>query len=93
MITSNEYFNEKVKSLGYSNATGDATVGVMEIGEYEFSTNSHETMHVIEGELNVLLPSSDLWKTYTSGASFEVEAGSSFKVKSLQSTSYLCKYK
>ena len=93
MISSNDYFNKKVKSLGYSNATGDATVGVMEIGEYEFSTSSHETMHVIEGELNVLLPGSDLWKSYMSGTSFEVEAGSSFKVKTMQSTSYLCKYK
>jgi purine/pyrimidine-nucleoside phosphorylase len=93
MIVANEYFNEKVKSLGYSNATGESTVGVMEVGEYEFSTSSHETMYVIEGELNVLLPGSDLWKSYMSGTSFEVAAGASFKVKTLQSTSYLCKYK
>ena len=93
MIKSNEYFNAKVKSLGYSNGAGDATVGVMEVGEYEFSTSSHETMHVIEGELNVLLPDSEVWESYNSGTSFEVQAGSSFKVQSMQSTSYLCKYK
>ncbi|MGB2129506.1 MAG: pyrimidine/purine nucleoside phosphorylase [Flavicella sp.] len=93
MITSNEYFNAKVKSLGYTNGATNSTVGVMEEGEYEFSTNSHETMSVIEGELIVLFPNSDSWKSFPAGTSFEVDANSSFKVKSSQQTSYLCKYK
>jgi len=93
MITANEYFDAKVKSLGYASADGKSTVGVMEEGDYEFKTSSHETMVVIEGELQVLLPNERDWKSFKSGASFEVAANSSFKVKSIGQTSYLCQYK
>jgi uncharacterized protein YaiE (UPF0345 family) len=48
MITSNEYFDAQVKSLGYVSATGKSSVGVMEEGSYEFGTSTHETMVVIE---------------------------------------------
>ena len=56
MISVNEYFDARVKSLGYTTTTGKSTVGVMEEGEYEFGTSTHETMIVIEGELITLLP-------------------------------------
>ncbi|MGB5419584.1 pyrimidine/purine nucleoside phosphorylase, partial [Algibacter sp.] len=56
MITTNEYFEGQVKSLGYTSATGKSTVGVMEAGTYEFGTSTHETMQVIEGEMTVKLP-------------------------------------
>jgi hypothetical protein len=93
MISLNEYFDKKVKSLGYSTAAGKSTVGVMEEGEYEFGTSSHETMIVVEGELIVLLPNETEWKSFKTGTSFEVNASTSFKVKSVGQTSYLCKYK
>lgn len=93
MITLNEYFDKKVKSLGYSTSVGKSTVGVMEEGEYEFGTSSHETMIVVEGELVVQLPNETEWKSFKAGTSFEVEANVSFKVKSVGQTSYLCKYK
>ena len=56
MIDVNEYFNGTVKSLGYNSAEDKSTIGVIEPGEYEFGTSSHETMVVIEGELIVFLP-------------------------------------
>ena len=87
------YFDTKVKSLGYSTTSGKSTVGVMEEGEYEFGTSSHETMIVIEGELIALLPNESEWKSYKAGSSFEVEANVSFKVKSVGQSSYLCRYK
>ncbi len=93
MISLNEYFDKKVKSLGYSTTAGKSTVGVMEEGEYEFGTSSHETMIVVEGELIVLLPNETEWKSFKTGTSFEVNANTSFKVKSVGQTSYLCKYK
>jgi hypothetical protein len=93
MISVNEYFDKKVKSLGYSNAKGKSTVGVMEEGEYEFGTISHETMTVIEGELIALLPNKTEWKSFKAETSFEVDANVSFKVKSVGQSSYLCKYK
>ena len=93
MISANEYFDTKVKSLGYTSTKGKSSVGVMEAGEYEFGTSTHETMVVIEGELIALLPNQTEWKSYTAGDSFEVEANTSFKVKSVGQTSYLCQYK
>jgi purine/pyrimidine-nucleoside phosphorylase len=93
MILLNEYFDSKVKSLAYKSATGNSTIGVMEPGDYEFGTSSHETMVIVEGELNVLLPGQSDWKSFKTGTFFEVEANSSFKVKSIGQTSYLCQYK
>jgi uncharacterized protein YaiE (UPF0345 family) len=93
MITTNEYFDAQVKSLGYSTASGNSTIGVMEAGDYEFGTSSHETMTVIEGELIALLPGETEWKSYKAAASFEVAANTSFKVKAVGQTSYLCTYK
>ncbi len=93
MISVNEYFDNKVKSLGYSTSAGKSTVGVMEEGEYEFGTTSHETMIVVEGELIALLPNETEWKSFKAGTSFEVEANVTFRVKSVGQTSYLCRYK
>jgi uncharacterized protein YaiE (UPF0345 family) len=93
MISGNEYFDSKVKSLGYETPSGTSTVGVMEEGNYEFGTSSHEKMTVIEGELVVLLPNASVEKSYKAGESFEVEANASFKVHAVGQTSYLCTYK
>ena len=93
MINVNEYFGGTVKSLAYKSAEGKSTVGVIEPGEYEFGTSTHETMVVIEGELVALLPGQSEWKSFKNSESFEVHADSSFKVKANSQTSYLCKYK
>ncbi len=93
MINVNEYFDGAVKSLGYESAEGKSTIGVIEKGEYEFGTSQHETMVVIEGALEALLPGASDWAVYTNGQKFEVPANASFKVKAQQQTSYLCKYK
>ncbi|MFC2109038.1 pyrimidine/purine nucleoside phosphorylase [Bacteroidota bacterium] len=93
MISYNEYFGAQVKSLGYTSTIGKSTIGVMEEGEYEFGTSAHEKMIVIEGELIAQLPGSSEWVSYKSGTFFEVDANTSFKVKSIGQTSYLCQYK
>ena len=91
MITVNEYFDGAVKSLGYEN-NGKSTVGVIDAGEYEFGTSTHETMTLVEGEMEVLLAGQAEWKTFSAGEHFEIEANSSFKVKIAGQVSYLCKY-
>lgn len=93
MINVNEYFEGAVKSLAYTTAQGRSTIGVIEPGEYEFGTSSHETMTVIEGALQALLPGAAEWKTFTNGQVFEVEANTSFKVKAEVQSSYLCVYR
>jgi len=93
MISSNTYFDGNVKSLAYQSATGASTLGVMEAGTYEFATDKHETMNVIEGTMTVLLPESSTWETYKAGEAYEIEANKTFQVKVTEQTSYLCQYK
>lgn len=93
MISTNEYFEGNVKSLGYTSINGKSTIGVMEPGIYEFGTNTHETMHVIEGEMKVKLPNATEWAIYKANEFYEVEANKKFQVKVTVQTAYLCQYK
>ena len=93
MISANEYFDGNVKSLAYQSATGQSTLGVMEPGEYEFGTSLHETMNVIEGDMEVKLPGSSEFVTYKAGTAYQIEANQKFQVKVSVQTSYLCQYK
>lgn len=92
MLETNEYFDGKVKSIGFKTATLPATVGVMEIGEYEFGTSQKETMTVVSGALTVMLPNASDWKTFNQGDSFIVEANEKFQLKVEVATAYLCTY-
>ncbi len=92
MLSVNEYFDGKVKSIGFKTASLPATVGVMAIGEYEFGTSQKETMTVVSGELIVKLPNSDDWQSFTQGMHFIVEANTSFQLQVKQETAYLCTY-
>lgn len=93
MISTNEYFGGNVKSLGYTSSTGKSTVGVMEAGDYEFGTSTHETMIVVEGNMTVKLPGESEWKTYKAGESYQIDANEKFQVKVSEQTAYLCQYK
>lgn len=92
MLDVNEYFDGKVKSIGFKTDTLPATVGVMDIGEYTFGTSQKETMTVVSGALTVKLPGSDDWKTFEAGSHFIVEANQSFDLKVAVATAYLCTY-
>lgn len=92
MLEVNEYFEGKVKSIGFKTRTLPATVGVMAVGEYEFSTSKKETMTVVSGCLTVKLPGSEEWNDYQQGAVFEVGANETFHLKVGEETAYLCTY-
>jgi len=92
MLKTNEYFDGKVVSIAFQTATLPATVGVMAIGEYEFSTSQYETMSVTSGALTVLLPNTSEWKSFSAGESFEVDANQKFQVKVEVESAYLCAY-
>ena len=92
MLETNEYFDGNVKSIGFKTATLPATVGVMEMGEYEFGTSQKETMSVVSGALTVMLPNANDWKTFNQGDSFIVEANEKFQLKVDVATAYLCTY-
>ncbi len=92
MIQVNEYFDGKVKSLGFELNQAPATVGVMAPGEYEFGTAKPEVMHVVAGALTVKLPGSDSWETFAAGTRFNVPGDSKFQLKVEIDTAYLCEY-
>ncbi|MES2869932.1 MAG: pyrimidine/purine nucleoside phosphorylase [Pseudomonadota bacterium] len=93
MFKVNEYFDGTVKSIAFAQAEGQATIGVMAVGEYEFGTAQREIMHVVSGELNVKLPDSTEWQTFTTGSLFNVPANSKFQLKVIVETAYLCEYR
>ncbi len=92
MPSVNQYFDNKVTSIAFQTATKPATVGVMEIGEYEFGTSEFETMTVVSGALTVKLPDSDEWQTIHAGESFTIEAHKKFTVTVAVESAYLCLY-
>lgn len=92
MVEVNEYFEGKVKSFVVNSDAGKKTVGVMKPGEYEFDTNTKETMTVVTGALSVFFPEYNEWEDFGIGSSFDIPAQSKFKVKVEQDTAYLCEY-
>lgn len=92
MLAINEYFEGRVKSIGFQSENGSVSSGVMAVGDYTFNTSQHELMKVIHGELVVKLPHSSEFKAYPAGTEFEVPAKSSFELKVATPTAYLCYY-
>ena len=59
----NIYFDGKVTSrIIKLNDGSTKTLGIMMPGEFEFSTEKHELMEILAGEMSVLLPSITVWK-------------------------------
>lgn len=92
MLKINEYFEGKVKSIALDNNEGNATVGIMEEGEYEFGTSSIELMTVTSGVLEVLLSGETEWKSFSKGETFRVEKDVKFNVKAIGQVAYYCLY-
>ena len=82
----NVYFDGKVVSRTVVFADGSKkTLGIMQPGEYEFSTGDKEIMEILSGELDVSLPGAAGWKAVKGGETFEVPTNAKFtmKIKSL----------
>lgn len=88
----NEYFDGNVRSIGFENADGRVSAGVMNPGEYEFGTSDDERMVVTCGEMNVKLPDDEEFQTFAEGDEFFVAAGNKFQLKIDAPVSYLCFY-
>ncbi len=92
MLQTNQYFDGAVVSIALQTETLPATVGVMQPGNYEFSTSQFETMKVISGALTVQLPGSREWQTFSADETFTVEANQKFLLKVSEDTAYFCTY-
>lgn len=89
----NVYFDGKVVSRTVLFPDGSKkTLGVMQPGEYEFSTGDREVMEIMTGELDVLLPGTKDWKPVKGGESFEVAANAKFTMKVGKLTDYCCSF-
>jgi uncharacterized protein YaiE (UPF0345 family) len=92
MLKHNSYFDGKVQSLGFERHGRRQTVGVIDPGEFQFTTDGAERMSVINGELQARLDSASAWTTYPAGTAFEVPAKTRFHVRAQTPSSYWCEF-
>jgi uncharacterized protein YaiE (UPF0345 family) len=89
----NVYFNGGVTSRTILFRDGSKkTLGVMQPGEYEFSTDNKEIMEIFSGELAVLLPGETDWRHVKGGEAFDVPAQSRFTMRVKTVTDYCCSF-
>jgi uncharacterized protein YaiE (UPF0345 family) len=91
MLKHNSYFDGKVQSLGYERNGRKQTVGVIEVGEFQFTTDGAERMTVVNGELSAKV-GAGAWVVYPAGTSFEVAAKTTFHVKAAAPSAYWCEF-
>ena len=89
----NVYFNGNVTSRtvildGWSKVT----LGIMLPGTYEFGTESPETMEILSGKLDVMLPGETEWLKVQGPSTFHVAGHSKFKLEVHSVTDYCCSY-
>ena len=89
----NIYFEGKVISRNIFLKDGSKkTLGVMLVGEYEFSTVSRELIEIISGKLNVKFKDNNDWKLITKGMEFNIPKNTTFKLEVLELVNYICSY-
>jgi purine/pyrimidine-nucleoside phosphorylase len=89
----NVYFDGKVTSRSIIFPDGSKkTLGIMLPGEYDFNTADKEIMEIYAGDLDVLLPGTQEWKTVKGPGVFEVPAQSGFSLKVRSLTDYCCSF-
>ena len=89
----NVYFNGGVTSRTVLFVDGSKkTLGIMQPGEYEFSTDKAELMEILSGDLDLLLPEQTAWLPVRGGESFTVPANSKFHMKVSELSDYCCSF-
>ena len=88
----NVYFGGAVTSRSVIFADGSKkTLGIMQPGEYEFSTGKAELMEILAGELDVSIAGGP-WKKVAGGEAFDVPADSKFVMKVGMLSDYCCSF-
>jgi hypothetical protein len=89
----NIYFGGQVISHSVIFADGSKkTLGVMQAGEYEFSTGAAEVMEILSGGVEWQMKGEEKWQKVVGGESFSVAADSTFLMKVAVVTDYCCSY-
>jgi len=92
MIKVNEYFEGKIKSLGFELEGIPYTTGVILPGEYAIDTEKEEHITVTLGGFEIRPPGLD-WKTVKSGDTVVIPENATFDVKIRETASYICMYR
>jgi uncharacterized protein YaiE (UPF0345 family) len=89
----NIYFGGKVASHTVLFPDGSKkTLGILQAGEYEFSTGAAELMEILSGRLEWQLKGEAAWTMVIGGESFHVPAQSAFLMKVPVVTDYCCSF-
>jgi uncharacterized protein YaiE (UPF0345 family) len=89
----NIYFNGAVTSHTVLFPDGTKkTLGVMQPGDYTFTTGAAEVMEILSGELDLQQAGESGWHRIGGGQSFEVAANSSFTMKVRVISDYCCSF-
>ena len=91
MIEVNKYFDGKVISLGGKLDGRDFTVGVMESGEYKFTTEKEEDLEVTLGGMIVIVDGSST--ILAERESIIIPAGKEIVIKVIRIVAYICFYR
>jgi uncharacterized protein YaiE (UPF0345 family) len=92
MINANEYFDGRIKSLGFELKGIPYTTGVILPGEYAIDTEKEEHITVTLGGFEIRPPGSD-WKTVKIGDTVVIPANATFDLKISETASYICMYR
>jgi len=89
----NIYFEGKVASFTVLFPDGSKkTLGVMQIGEYQFSTGAAEIMEIISGDLEWRMKGDTIWNRIVGGEAFNVPADSAFEMRVHSVSDYCCSF-
>lgn len=92
MIKHNTYFDGGVQSLGFERNGRQQTLGVVDPGQYRFTTDGPERMSVVCGELVVRVDGAKETKHYPAGTAFEVPAKTPFDIEAAAPAAYWCEF-
>ena len=89
----NIYFNGGVTSRTVLFPSGEKkTLGIMQPGEYTFTTANAELMEILAGELELQIAGESGWRTVVGGEDFKASANSSFTMKVSKLADYCCSF-
>ena len=89
----NIYFDGKVASRTVTFADGSTkTLGILQPGEYTFTTEVAELMEILSGELTVRIGATGEWLAVKGGESFTVPAQTPFTMRAATVTDYCCSF-
>ena len=93
VIQANIYFDGKVSSRTILFPDGSKkTLGILLPGEYHFNTDAPEHMKITEGLVEYRLNENDGWKRVEQDGEFNIPGNSSFDIRVITVTDYICSF-